>query len=110
MQSKANFSALSFLAFFWELTVPYDWISCVTKGEKEMTVSQHLLQKKKRNNGFTWMVDQISGEEEEGEKKTNFFPVLYWAQKKSRGNEAKEIRLEKIFHYRCRRVVFNIFY
>ena len=47
------------------------------------------------------MVDQISGEEEgeEGErKKTNFFPVLYWAQKKSRGNEAKEIRLEKIFH------------
>ena len=75
MQSKANFSALSFLAFFCELTVPYDWISCVTKGEKEMTVSQHLLQKKKRNNGFTWMVDQISGEEEgeQGEKKNELF-------------------------------------
>ena len=58
------------------------------------------------------MVDHISGEEEGEEgKKTNFFPVLYWAQKKSRGNEAKEIRLEKIFHYRRRcRVVFNIFY
>ena len=57
------------------------------------------------------MVDQISGEEEGERKKTNFFPVLYWAQKKSRGNEAKEIRLEKIFHYRRRCcVVFNIFY
>ena len=59
------------------------------------------------------MADQISGEEEKEvrEKKTNFFLSLNCiGPRKSRGNEAKEIRLEKIFHYRCRRVVFNIFY
>ena len=95
---KANFSALSFLAFFWELTVPYDWISCVTKGEKEMTVSQHLLQKKKRNNGFTWMVDQISGEEEEGErKKRTFFLCCIGPRKSPEAMRQKKSYLKRYF-------------
>ena len=65
-----------------------------------MTVSQHLLQKKKRNNGFTWMVDQISGEEEgeEGEeKKRTFFQCCIGPRKSPEAMRQKKSDLKRYF-------------
>ena len=60
--------------------------------------------KERRNNGFTWMADQISEKKKEGIEKNGLFSWVFGpiTTQSPEGNEAKEIRPEKqIFHHFC---------
>ena len=75
-----QFSVFSILNENFPVFPEVSMIEPVDKRERRL---QHLC-RKKRNNGFTWMADQISVERK---KKTNFF--LYWGPRKSRGQSGK---------------------
>ena len=75
-----NYAKLTFLLFhFWHFfgSSLCHMIESVVwqKERKRWRLASIFCRKKKRNNGFTWMVDQISGEEEaeEGKKKNELF-------------------------------------
>ena len=77
-------------------------VSMIEPVDKRERRLQHLC-RKKRNNGFTWMADQISVKRKK--KKTNFF--LYWGPRKSRGQSGKrKSDLKRYFTTE----VFNDFY